>query len=443
MNAIISTLARFVDSLLRTNPLVAAIMSFGGFVIIFISVLIGIDSFEYVLKVNGKEIHKQVGFIWAFNWSIGLIVLMPLLLYFGFLSYRGFKTSLASLASKQMVSKQDGTSVSLDDLFDAWKGILVSLAIIVVVIIGIVLGYAYWEYREVVGQHFEKDHYPEISLHDPRQEKDWSIAALLTSAEPEAVEIDKRANKVFSLVVYLLLPGLGTGVAFGFFFFLIGFIWYLIKISDKFVFLPDLNDSDSRRGFQVFAEVVENAIWVTMTVFLICYLMIIQNLFLRDESKSIFDFMVPELRKGYEALVGGEIEQALSDASGLIVTHPGGGNLQAGLSFVVAFLVTVIIVAFVIMSLRHIARECQQRVLERLKDGQLVPTRAEQLNKEEQIKRARDMNYWPASWPKVNTLLLLVFVSVLCIVFYKFGLFFAGAVIVCLVAKVLLGLKRE
>ena len=433
--------AGIVDSILLMNPIVAAFISLGGFVAIIISVIIGVGSFEYALQVDGKSINKQVGFVWAINWSISLVILMPLLVCFGLMSYRTFRRSLDSLVSKNMVSNQDGSRVTSDNLFDAWKGILVTIAIIVLLMIGVALAYAYWEYWEVVGRHFQNGFYPSISLRDPRQEMDWSVAALLPIADSEVNPVNKGANNIFSLIIYLLLPGLGTGITFGFFLFLIGFIWFLFRISDKFVFLPDLSDSDPRRGFQVFSETVENAIWATMIVFLICYLMIIQNLFLRDVAPSILEFVIPELNKGYKSIINHKFGEGLDAMSGLIALHPGGINLQAEFSFVIAILITVIILGFVILTLRHIARHCQERVIERLNSRLPVPSLAQDLDNNAQIDRARKMDYWPASWPTVNTLLLLVLGSVICIVFYKFGLVFVGIIIAYLVIKIVRRLR--
>lgn len=433
-----------IDGALLTPPVVAAPLAFVGFGILVVSALIGIASFRYPLATDAGIVAKQVGFAWAINWSVSFILLVPGIAFFGLMSYRGLRTGLDELARRGMILRPDGRTADADDLFDALRGILICVSVFVAAMIAMAVRYSYWEYSEVVGQHFANGFYPDIRLLDPMQERDWSVAALLPAADGQNT-VSRVWNDRFSLVVYLLLPGLWTGLAFGYYVFLVGFIWYLYKLSDRFVFLPDLSDKDKRRGFQAFSDFVENGVWLTLVVYTMCYLMILQNVFLRDREATIFSFVAPEFRKGMEAFKSGKYESALDDVLGLITEHPGVFNLQGELGIGIGILVAVIVLGFVVVTLRYVAAQSQKRALDLIGAGGPLPESWPALSEDEYRARAKDIDFWPAAWPTVNNLLVWVLGSVLCLVFYKVGLYFTGIALAYLLSKMLglFGLRKK
>jgi len=431
MTSLLSRLTGFVDLLLlRTNPLGVVIICFFGFMTIVASLIIGIGVFEYKLEVEGKTVSKQVGFVWALNWSMTLIFLLPILVIFGLESYRGFRRSFKRLVSRNMVSNKDGSIVNEEDLFDAWKGILLTVATIGGLTLCASLIYAYWEYNSVVGRHFADGQYPTIDLKNPYQEADWSVAALLPGTNQDDNSINPVANNTFSLIMYLLVPGLGTGIVFSFFFLFTGFFFFLYWLSDRYLLLPHVSDKDPRRGFQIFSEMVGDVIRASIIVLVICYLMIIQNLYLRDDATSIVDFMFSDFKKnGSDEMLEGKISNIISFLEdGLLTshTHPGAFNLQGSLSFALSSLVLVLIIFFFSFLFNRLIKHCQARALERLRSGLTLPSAAEGLDNDEQFKRVTEMNCWPVAWTPLKTLLWLFSCAFICIVFYKIGLFFVG-----------------
>jgi len=428
--------ARLMIALSRLPPpLTVLALILLGMAVNGTSLFIGIGNFEYTVTLDGANLTKEVGFLSALNWSLSSVLIVPAIIGFGLYTYRELPRIFEQLAKRHMVVDENMHAVDAAKIKEQWRGHARTIAVLSAGAFIVAVAYSLWEYYYVVGQHYLRGAFPtDVRLSDAYQERDWSVAALLGSADAQS--ISKIANGLFALVVYVLYAGLTSGFVFSIYIYLVGvaiFVYVLAHREQGLRLIPDLRGGDSaydrRAGLQLFEPLVQNSLFVTLLSFLMLFLIHLQNVYLRMPTASVFDFAFPSLRVAELGWVG-----ALESIAGTVTARAGLANLNSALAYGFGSFLFVVVLAMLAVTLRMAAQKSRARLAELLADeGAKLPDWLAPLGREKCLARLDSMSMWPARWPRINQLALASVVAALCLVFYKVGLIvvLAGLALVC------------
>jgi len=191
--------------------------------------------------------------------------------------------------------------------------------------------------------------------------------------------------------------------------------------------------------------VYRGAIIVAILLYLVLYLMSLQNIYLRDRAPDILSFVVPHLWSGIELGFKG-------DAKGFVDAGLGLGATDSGMeitNFIIAFCCFAFIVVALLLlgaSLRHAARDARNRLRERLANARNPVPEWLGIGREDALTRLDTRAFWPVDRPRRRDLVLMLVVGALAIVFYKLLLVIAGLALMAFVVRPLaerLGLRRS
>lgn len=404
-------------------PMTALSLILFGMIVNGASLFIGIGSFEYTLVLDGQRVTKDVGFLWAFNWSLAALLIVPAMVGFGLYTYKELPQLFEQLAKRRMVVDDYLQPVSADTIKDYWRRHARVIALVSAFAFVCSIGYTLWEFYHVVGRHYLAGAFPTgVGLADAYQERDWSVAALLGT--PEAARIDKAANGLFALLVYFVYVGLASGFTYSVYIYLLGvasFVYALAHRGEGLRLIPDLRGADAaydrRAGLQLFEPLVQNALFVTLLTFLLLFLIHLQNVYLRVPHSTIFAFAFPELGGG-EGLLA-----KLEALAGAVTARAGLANLNSALAYGFGSFLFVIVLVILSVTLRLAAQKSRHWLEEHLADeGSALPAWLAPLGREKCLARLAAMSLWPARWPRVNQLAIASVIAALCLVFYKVGL---------------------
>lgn len=414
----------------------------GATVSLCAGMMISIASFPthlaFVSYDAGNGLMKQVGFIPSLNWSIVLVSLFPTAIYTALRSCRQLNKTILSLPNVRMLATKDWQPAKPADaemlLAQVWSaaapvGIIFFLA-------GLCVGF--WDYKAVVLDALLSGALP-IAPGDADfvKELDWSIAALFGPISDDAVP-SVTANLVFSSVAYLLLF-VQLSLLLSFYGLLIGLSVVLSRLSDDALpvrLIPDVTSSDRRRGFQRYSTFFLGVLSVSLIAYLCCYLMRVQNLFLRDRTYGRLDQMIfNDLSSILSDRVGlfddlpsffSELSEALFQFSDAIFMTGNLADTQAYLGIgLILILVFLIVLAFFSI-LRGTAEESRQLVHQEIELGDAKP-RIEQfygLSAPTVMARVEPdgMDEWPLKWPKLNAFIAYMALGLACFFFIRLAL---------------------
>ena len=404
-------------------PMTALFLILLGMLVNGASLFIGIGNFEYTLTFDGRLVTKEVGFLWAFSWSLGCLLIIPAIVSFGLYAYKELPQLFDQLARRRMVVDDYLQPVSADTIKDYWRRHARVIAILSALVFVVSIGYTLWEFHHVVGRHYLAGAFPpDIGLADAYQERDWSVAALLGT--PEAQRIDKTANGIFALFVYFVYVGLASGFTYSVYIYLLGVAAFVYALADRgqgLRLIPDLRGTDAvydrRAGLQLFEPLIQNALFVTLLTFLLLFLIHLQNVYLRVPQASIFAFAFPELGGGEGWLA------KLEALAGAVTARAGLANLNSALAYGFGSFLFVIVLVILSVTLRLAAQRSRRWLEQYLSDeAAALPSWMAPLGREKCLARLGGMSLWPARWPRVNQLAVASVVAALCLVFYKVGL---------------------
>jgi hypothetical protein len=442
-------LDRLAQVATQTPPPVAALIAMViALVFIGSSLFVGNGFFDYRLDVGGAVIDKEVGFLPALNWSAGMLLLAPAILGFGLSAYRSLPEVLDEMVGRHMVvdhlMRPAERARVLSEWHRPWRIVVIATAILFV----ITVGYSLWEFNYVIGQHFWHGAYPQIRLNDPYQERDWSVAALLPS--DSTTGMSHTANVIFSLIAYLYLVGLVAGFVFSFYAFLLGVASLAYNFAYRSIGLrlvPDLRSTDragrfdTRGGLQIFEGLVHNALWVTLLVFLLFFLIHLQNIYLRSPLPTIGAFAFPDVSMALGAS-GGALHK-IEILLGAITARAGMHNLNSAMAYGFGSVLFLLILLVLAVTLRLAAGRSQASFAAYLRDERNpVPEWLASIGRETCLDRLESLSLWPIRWPRANQILLAVVFASICMVFYKLGLILVTAVMVYLLVRLYLGMTR-
>jgi len=416
-------LDRLLDLVCATSPpLLAFGLALIGLLMVSASLLLGFGDFEYTLMVDGATVTKQVGFLYALNWSIGFLVVYPAIAFVGVQSVRELGNLANQLSQRRMVIDGDFRLADPALVERSLRRVLRAAVATSLLLLAICVGYALWEFQAVVGRHYDTGlPFPEIALDDPYQERDWSVAALLPAADGSPPE--RSANYFFGLVAYVLLVGLGSAIVFSTFVSLLAVAAFAYGLSGRrgqLALVPDLRlpnrrDSfDSRCGFQAFEGLFKKALLVVLLGFLGLYFVHLQNLYMRSPAPDLMTFLLPDLA-GHGLVSAFAMGDSPDSPQAL-------ANLSSAIAYGFGTLLFASVVIVLSMTLRLSGRQAHDRMVERIDNEEKpLPEWVDDVPRETLQDRLDTMRFWPVRWPRVNQLIVAIALAFGCFILFRVG----------------------
>lgn len=422
----------------RSLFLVPSSLSVTTIVMLAISGMIGLDHVFF----KGK----QVGFLFAPNWTISPLLIFPLVGALTLLFVSRVDRTIRDLVERKMLFDVDSRQFLSGPgaVTRNWNDLLkVALwAWLVLTVLGVFISVKEWRDASYVPLHkyenaqaMEDDLYKqqEEGKKGPKEEKDgkveidWSVANLIKP-------VGRVANWLFSLAAFLLLQGtmlalvalyLVVGVAFGA--LVIG-----LSGQGRIILLPELSSQDDRKGFEVFTGLGSELILTSLCLFSAFYLTILQNIYLRDErATSIYQMLVEPIRLG---MADGEW--------GMLLSPDFSTNFSSGFALLggilVLFLVLLVIPGILLSYAASRSRDCALR-LARAPEGEalLGMTRAEAEAKLEPMK------VWPYRYYSMNMLLATVLLLAATLFWPYLAAYLYGVALASILAMVIKKIKKQ
>ena len=435
----------------RSAPLTLFCLLFVGVLLIIVSFLIGVGDVE--LQTN-PDSSKQVGYVFALNWSFSFVLGFPMLMFFMIEAVTGQQHTLNRLVDRRMIVDQAWQPVGIDALTEEYTRFWRRTTIIGGATAAFSLTYCLVEWYMISGRFLLLNAEP-ISPSDSHYfyELDWSLAAVLPNSDAN-IDISPKLNAAFALVNYLLL-GLYFSIILTFY----GMVILYAEMFNRFSrgqgagnlrIIPDVDEEDPRRGFSVFEPVFRRTLFATMVGFLLCYFMNLQNLFLRDESPNIGVFVVDDIQLGFSVITKGHIGEGISKIATSLFEVGHILNVTSVWGIVIVCCVLWLILLCTSWILSEVARRSREDLSIYIRDNAKELQRLTHVGHKECLSRLkpwskeleRGMKTWPFGWPSVRQLLWWLLFGIICIVLYRIGLVFVG-VTIGWVVLVALGIFRR
>ncbi len=416
---------RVLDALLLPPPpLVGLVLATIGAAFVLFSALFGFGEFEYRLTHNGAVIEKEVGFVWAINWSLSLIIVYPAIAGIGLQALREMAALPERLIKRRMIVDGDFRTARIGYAKTEFRKALRVGTGAAIILLPIFVIYSVWEFQTIVGTHFDSGvPFPElIPLDHPMQERDWSVAALLPTAASSPPL--RSANYGFALVAYVWLVGFGSALVLSIFISFLagaGAVYRLSARNEGLRIVPDLRNPQGRRafdnrcGFEVFERLFRHSMVVVLLCFVALFLVNLQNTYIRQPDAHILDYLLPDF-----SFPNGFLEEFVGGQGGRSTLT----NLNGALSTAVGGMLFAIIVFGLAITLRIGARQAHALMLERIEDTEEpLPVFLEETSRDDALERLDDMRFWPVRWLGLNRILAAITLAAISLIFHKVGLF--------------------
>ena len=149
-----------------------------GLIMLIFSIVAGVGFFEFQTPAGQS---KQVGYIWALNWSFMFLLGFPIMFFFILETSDSLRRTLERLVEDGMIVDMNWHPAgvgALDDERNRFWRLSACAAIFVTICI---VPYCLIEWYIVSGRHLFANQLPAVVLQGPHwlEEIDWSVAALL------------------------------------------------------------------------------------------------------------------------------------------------------------------------------------------------------------------------------------------------------------------------
>ena len=310
-----------------------------GLIMLIFSIIAGVGFFEFQTPAGQS---KQVGYIWALNWSFMFLLGFPIMFFFILETSDSLRRTLERLVEDGMIVDMNWHPAgvgALDDERNRFWRLSACAAIFVTICI---VPYCLIEWYIVSGRHLFANQLPAVVLQGPHwlEEIDWSVAALLPG--PDRGDAGFRyLNAAFSFINYLIL-GFYLSIVFTYYAMIVMYADTFRRLSRGLEtagcrIIPMIEDTDPRRGFSVFERLFKRILLATLVGFLLCYFMNIQNLYLRADSPDIWAFLAGDLINGFSVFLEGDMKAGLGKIAGELFDVAHVFNLTSVLSMTLVF----------------------------------------------------------------------------------------------------------
>jgi len=406
----------------------------GGVVLWLGSFALGIADLEatgspYSCKQGAMCGQRQIGFLWAPNWSLTYAILGPLALLLMLEALKGIRDALDSVFQAEMVRDEHMEPIRVCLSSCAWKAGTRARSWFLAICAGLVpalLAYPEWWVHNLMRLKAGS-----CQACNP-SDYDWGLAAIIRGwgggpGWPENAAFDFLAftceafllGAAILCFLYLLdlrqvLPGPESRVN--------GFLW------------PNIRSNDPRRGFQEFEEPLQLMLYACLTFFLICYSIRINRIYMRSVGySSIIDFIQSDIM----SLVKNKIvELKGSELLGVLLTTPSEAKYQEFFAGTALMLISLFSLSVIIMTVSGAARRAKKRALMYYEGRDQGGLFGLELNEER--ARAKKMTTWPLDWRyfQLNALLAINIIALFSLYYYRIGLYIVVVVIAALLTRV-------
>ena len=364
---------------------------------------------------------KEVGYVSALNWSLYGAIVLPIILVFCLRVRGAMRSTLTELAANGMLRREDFQRVTPEEALGRWQRYQTGEIVLVSLVGALVIAFALYDWWQVVGAPLlELSRIEKPALADPVMEYDWSVSSLFRGANVATWPL-----LVFGLIVYVVIPGLGSAIAFATF---IGALHFLALTSGlitpregprwRLAVKPTPNDK--LLGFSTFAPLFSNLVSAAVAIIFGLLIMMVQNNYLRSPGHGdIFSFVIgegKELDTIRQANVGEVVPKFLAwfmEPSVIV-----GRNPQVGIGLLVFAFVFAMSLAACWAILRASARTAGAWSL-----GHAAALAKETGQSRPKVeKEIREMKYWPIGWISLNQLLLLMVFLLAAVFSYRLAL---------------------
>ena len=416
-------LQRF-DARLRLVPpqLILLSLMFLGMLLTAGSFLLKLHSVQGPLPTGGGT--RQVGYLSALNWMANLQLFFPLAAFYMFTALHSVPDTLHSLEAQGMLRNlRDRGKAQAAPLLAAWeqsrwRGWVLLLALVVGFGASLAEWVAYAAVPLATG-----------NLEFIRPEVDWSVAAALHDRGPLA----RIANGAFAFAAFFM-QGVMLALMVYFFLAMIELPMLLVRIEKyNLMIVPNLKETDRRRGFEVFEHVLHRMLFATFFTFLVLYLSRIQNLYYRSGAASIWEFVSVDVARGWTKGREGALPE------GGLELPPGYPGAPGDIDFssVAVIMGTLIMLALVLLIVAFTLSDVARQAYRKVSDSREAFARVFGLTPEEVKEKLDTMQTWPMRYPNFNMLLVVSLAAGAALIFYTFGLYAFGAALAAVAARTL------
>ena len=279
-----------------------------GFLLCGAAMMLGIDSVNFTGVFRAPELqnapidlgnvaHKEVGYLWAINWSLFGVVVMPLIILFGLLTYREIEPTIERIGQRGMIRDvQTLEPIPAATLLEQWRrGEIAWRILFIIVFVFGALFIAFDGWKVVSDPILNPAVLRGIRLDDPAYEFDWSISCLFEGSRTTCGPL-----MAFATLGYALVPGLSTVSAFIVVMVALRFMAFIASAGNRrhaWLVFVDISDSKhSRFGWTTFEGFFSNLLYFAIVVLFGLWLMVVQNSYLRDpNSESVVQMIFAEL----------------------------------------------------------------------------------------------------------------------------------------------------
>ena len=374
---------------------------------------------------------KEIGFFSAINWSITALILMPVawtLIFFGLSEAREIGPELVR---RRMLVTPDFAPITL--AHSGYKSLIKHIrlfvfgGVIAVTVLSVTLSLT--DHAQVAGRFYDNTEESArldrldgsgYALEAPDVERDWMVASLLST--PKSDKANANYNGVYSLAAYIIYVGMGIGSLLSFGLIMIGVSAIFMRGIAQYYgiqIIPSLQSKNPRGGFEVIRRFFGIAYAVAFIGCVLCYLMGIQNLYLRSPHENIFAFLSPDIM-AFENAVNWRAK--LDAIIGFLFAENVGKGTRNVYVWVFGFFIFAVFIGGFMFFFRQgaligkslIAAEIAANGEERLK--KLTPGDLEPV-----LENLKGLHLWPLDRPSLQHSLLIVGLFVVSFIFYKAG----------------------
>ncbi len=406
-----------------------------GFLLVFASIP-GIG----FLTAHAPEfapVDREVGYLAALNWSLAYAVFFPGALYLMTESLQGIADALDQLHMRGMVRDRAMEIVRENTITEAWIRGAPARRLLLFVFAALIPGiYAVAEWLP--------NNLLRLLHSGPRaawKDYDWGLAGVMHAAgEPQWSLLYRLGNAAFDLIAFLT-EGLLIASCFAYFLLLLdlGRVLPGGARNSALYLVPDLRSSDKRRGFEVFADPLQQSLGVALLTYLILYCVRLEGVYMESrDSTSLAAFVQADIWSGAIQAAGFD-KSKVGSVLASVVKHlfsTGDATVRGILAWLMAvltFTCSLIVVVMTVQKAASRARSNVSRSRGKSLFGGAVAAEA---------GLAARMVVWPLGYLKLSRIIALMLLATCTLYFYRIGLFIAGFVAVVLLIRLINGIIR-
>jgi hypothetical protein len=422
----------FLQKILDIEPYVLLLFGFlWGTMLIVGSHVLNIDSLltPDMRPFNAAGV-RQVGYLAALNWSFTYAVLFPVSLYLMAESLRCVQDSLEELQTMGMVRDQDMQRTLGGKLSASWVNGSTGRGLLILILgAGLPILLSLWEW---FSNNFLRllSRGPTASYPD----YDWGLAGLMSNWT-HAMRVWNAGFDLLAFLCYGLL--------------LSSSLVYFILLLDLARVIPThlgardnqlvpylLPGSDPRRGFEVFAEPLQQMLAIALLSYLMCYLVRLEGAYMKSTGVTdLWTFVKPSFLMGVD-------EAKKKSVSGLasVLFDVGTSSVRGYLAQIASFILFAFSMQVMVITVRTAAKRAHDNAIAYLNRPGVSPLFGGSVAEERQL--AETMTIWPLGYLKPNLILAILGLAAASIYWYRIGIYIVGLVVATLFIKLVARLKK-